>query len=38
MPKNGTKIMKNYKGKIHEILVMNDDFVYEGYVYGFISY
>ncbi len=37
IPMIGTKIMKNYKGKTHEILVVNDGFAYEGAVYGSLS-
>jgi hypothetical protein len=36
-PMIGTKIVKEYKGAIHEILVVNDGFAYAGAVYGSLS-
>jgi hypothetical protein len=36
-PMIGTKIVKEYKGAIHEILVVNDGFAYAGAVYSSLS-
>ncbi len=37
MPMVGTKIVKNYRDKTHEILVVDDGFAYEGVVYSSFS-
>jgi len=36
-PMIGTKIVKEYKDKVHEIMVVNDGFSYEGEVYKSLS-
>jgi hypothetical protein len=36
-PMIGTKIVKEYKDQIHEILVVNDGFAYAGTVYSSLS-
>ena len=36
-PLIGTKITKEYRDKIHEVLVVNDGFSYEGTVYKSLS-
>ena len=36
-PMIGTKIVKEYRDKIHEVVVVNDGFAYEGMVYKSLS-